>query len=195
MAKNHDPMTDRREGIDRLLYAGEEMLVRVGRSPTEIVVTSHRLLAFTPDAEGANFHAIDRPNVDGIDVEASGRTGLLTGGGKTLLVGLIALLTGLLVDFNGLATAIPSTGTDAVGTGGIMAMLDGLRTAIALADSALFAFGGLLAVAGAVAIAVFWQTRDQHLVVSVAGDEDVRLDATAFSQSDRSTIENALDYQ
>ncbi|MFB6133001.1 MAG: hypothetical protein ABEJ44_06325 [Halanaeroarchaeum sp.] len=188
-------MTDRRADLDRLLYAGEEMLVRVGRSPTEIVVTSHRLLAFTPEAEGANFHAIHRPNVDGIDLDASGRTGLLTGGGKALLVGLVGLLAGLLVDFDGLATAIPSTGTDAVGTGGVLAMLGAFRTAISLADSALFAFGGLLAAAGAVAIAVFWLTRDHHLVVSVAGDEDVRLDAAAFSQSDRSTIESALDRQ
>lgn len=186
-------MTDRRADIDRLLYAGEEMLIRVGRRPTEVVVTSHRLLAFTPEGEGANYHAIDRPNVDGIDVEASGRTGLLTGGSKSLLVGVVALVTGLLVDFDGLATSIPATGTDSVGTGGILAMLDGLRTAIALADSALFAFGGLLAVAGAIAIAVFWLTRDRHVVVSVAGDGDVRLDAAAFSQSDRSKIESALD--
>lgn len=195
MAKNEGPMTDSHADIDRLLYAGEEMLVRVGRSPKEVVVTSHRLLAFTPEAEGANYHAIDRPNVEGLDVDSSGRTGLLTGGGKALLVGVVAVVTGLLVDFDGLATAIPSTETDAMGAGGILAMLDSLRTVISLADTGLFLIGGLLAVAGAVAIAVFWLTRDHHVVVSIAGDDDVRLDATAFSETDRSTIEGALDLQ
>ncbi|MFC7026658.1 hypothetical protein ACFQH8_02280 [Halomicroarcula sp. GCM10025710] len=35
-------------------------------------MTSHRLLAFTPDREGPNYRTVDRPNVEGVDVRTSG---------------------------------------------------------------------------------------------------------------------------
>lgn len=184
---------DRRTGVERLLYAGEEVLVRVGRGPDEVVVTSHRLLAFTPEREGPNFHAVDRPNVESVAFESTGRTGLVTTGAKALVAGIVTVAAGVLVDFDGLIESIPSTGTGSVATGGILGMLDAIRTVLALADVVLFGLGGLLVLGGVAALVGYWSTRREVVVVAVAGGDDVHLDGDGFGDSELSTIEMALD--
>lgn len=185
--------SDWRERVDDLLYAGEEVLLRVGRGPDEIIVTSHRLLAFSPEGDGPNFHAIDRPNVEGVTVEASGRWAFVRIGARILLAGIFAIVVGVVVDFDGLAASVPSAGTDAIGTGAIQGLLDGGRAILAAADGVLFAVGWLLVVAGGAALVAYWVTRRRTVVVAVAGDDDVHLDGDSFGESDLGKIATALE--
>jgi hypothetical protein len=186
-------MSGWRGDVDQLLYAGEELQERVGGGPDEIIVTSHRLLALTPDRDGPNFYAVDRPNVEGVELETTGRIGVATTGAKGFLAGLGSILVGILVDFDGLASAIPTAGTDASAAGGLVSMLDTLRVAIGLLDTVLLAVGGVLAVASVIAIAVYWVTRKRDLRIAVAGDDDVRLSDDSFSETDLGRIETALE--
>ncbi|AKH98616.1 hypothetical protein [Halanaeroarchaeum sulfurireducens] len=186
-------MSDWHEDTEQLLYAGEEVLARAGQGSASVVVTSHRLLAFTPGHEGANFHAVDRPNVEGVDVETTGTRRLATAGAKVLLGGLVAIVVGVLVDFGALAASVPSPGADVPAAGGILGLLDGFRTALALADGVLFAVGGLLALAGAGAIGAYWLTRRRNVIVAVAGTEDLRLPDDGFSADDLKRLESALE--
>lgn len=186
-------MSGWRGDVDQLLYAGEELRERVGGGPDEIVVTSHRLLAVTPEAAGPNLHAVDRPNVEGVDVETTGRRRYLTAGGKVLIAGLVSVLVGVVVDFEGIASAMPSPGADAPAAGGILAILDTVRTGLGLVDTVLFTVGGVLAVAGVVAVGAYWLTRERNVLVSVAGDDDVRLSEDGFTEADLARIETALE--
>ena len=60
------------ERAEGLLYEGESVRETVPVGAGGIVVTTHRLLAFTPDREGPNFRQVDRPNVDGAEVRTVG---------------------------------------------------------------------------------------------------------------------------
>ena len=186
-------MSGWRDDVDQLLYAGEELQERLGGGPDEIIVTSHRLLALTPDREGPNFYAVDRPNVEGVDVETTGRTGIATAGAKGFLAGLGSILVGMLVDFDGLASAVPAVGADAPATGGIVSMLETLRDVIGLLDTVLIAGGGVVAAAGVIALVGYWVTRERDLRIAVAGDDDVRLPEDGFSETDLGRIETALE--
>ncbi|UWG49127.1 putative membrane protein [Halanaeroarchaeum sp. HSR-CO] len=185
--------SDWRNRVEQLLYAGEEVRLRVGRTQDEIVVTSHRLLAFTPERDGSNFHAVDLPNVEAISTESSGRFPFVSMGAKALLAGIVIVAAGLVIDFDRLAASIPIAGTDAVGASSILGMLDGLRTVLAVADVVLLGIGGLLAFVGLTLLAAYWLTRRTEVVVAVAGDEDVHLDRDSFGDSDLAKIETALE--
>lgn len=185
-------MDDWRGRVDDLLYAGEDVVARVGRGPDEVVVTSHRVLALTPDAEGPNFRAVDRPNVTAVRVEATGRWGLAVRGLKALVVGAFLLAGGVFVDLGGVfGTATPGS-AGSVGAGGILQILSLARTAASLANDVLLALGAVATLAGLAAIAGYLYTRSEDLVLGVAGDADLRLDADAFGDADREAIETAL---
>jgi len=185
-------MADWRGRVDDLLYAGEEVIARVGRGPDEVVVTTHRVLAFTPERDGPNFDAVDRPNVSGVDFEASGRTWFVVQGLKALVVGALLVAAGLVVDLGGIFGDVSVDGANAVGAGGVLGMLDLLVTAMSLANEVLLGVGGLLVLLGVLAMVAYWVTRTTDLVVAVTGDDDLRLDGDSFSDSDRGTIRTAL---
>lgn len=185
-------MADWRGRVDDLLYAGEDVIARVGRGPDEVVVTTHRVLAFTPERDGPNFDAVDRPNVSSVDFEATGRTWFVVQGLKALAIGALLVAAGLVVDLGGIFGDVSLDNANAVGAGGVLGMLDLLQTAMSLANEALLAVGGLFVLLGLVAMGAYWTTRTTDLVVAVAGDEDLRLDGEGFSESDRGTIRTAL---
>lgn len=178
--------------VDRLLYAGEEVLVRVGSGNQEVIVTTHRLLALTPDGGGANVRAVHRPNVEGVDTESTGRTRIASIGARALLLGTIAVVVSLTVDFGGIASAIPVPEASGVGAGGILALLETLRSLVSLLDPALRAVGAASLLAGAIAVALYWRSRDRALIVEVAGDEDIRLEGGHFGDADVATVNDAL---
>ena len=59
-------MSQWRERAEEMLYAGESVEETFEVDDARILVTSHRVLAFTPGAEGATFQQADRPNVAGV---------------------------------------------------------------------------------------------------------------------------------
>ena len=165
-----------------LLYDGEsiEREVRVGEGG--VVVTSHRVLAFTPDREGANFQQVDRPNVDGVDVETDGQVLFLMQAVKAIVVGLVLLAAGLTISLDSMVSGISldiggGAAAGAMGLGRMMGLLQGLLTLLAQLDDIMRIFGVLALAFGLVVLGVYVWSREQLLVVSVAGGDDIKLTA------------------
>ncbi|MFC7018091.1 MULTISPECIES: hypothetical protein [Haloarcula] len=163
-----------------LLYDGEtiETEVRVGSGG--LVVTSHRVLAFTPDRDGPNYRAVDRPNVEGVDVTTSGEPAFLEQGLKALVAGVVLVAAGQFVSFDSMVADVSVGGgqaASAVGIGQMLGLLQTMLTLLAQLDDLMQLFGGLALALSAVVLAVYAWSRERVLVVRVAGDEDLTLSA------------------
>lgn len=181
------------ERVDELLYQGEEALERHEAGPNLLVVTTHRLLAFTPEGDGPNFQHVDLPNVTGVSLSATGRPKLLEYGVKTGALGLLAFGSGAAVDFAGLLSldSVDTTGAGQVGVGGVLGMVDAVAGLLALLDVALTAGGALLTLAGLGLLAVYLRSRERELVVEVAGGDPVTV-ATDDPEAVRAFLRDAL---
>ncbi|MFC6864010.1 hypothetical protein ACFQGE_11150 [Halomicroarcula sp. GCM10025817] len=165
-----------------LLYDGEtvETEVRVGTGG--LVVTSHRVLAFTPDRDGPNYRAVDRPNVEGVDVTTSGEPTFLEQGIKALVAGVVLVAAGQFVSFDSMVAGVAVDGgqaASAVGIGQMLGLLQTMLTLLAQLDDLMQLFGGLALALAAVVLGVYAWSRERVLVVRVAGGEDVTLSAPA----------------
>ena len=165
---------------ESLLYDGEVIEADVRLDRGGVVVTSHRVLVFTPDREGSNYRQVDRPNVEGVDVTTSGDWTFLELGVKALVVGVVLVAAGMTVSLDGLVgnVSLDSGGAaSAVGIGGMVGLLQTMLTLLAQLDDLMRLFGGLALAVAAVVLGVYLWSRDRLLVVRVAGDDDIELTA------------------
>ena len=163
-----------------LLYDGEaiETQIRVGEGG--VVVTSHRVLAFTPDSDGANYRAVDRPNVEGVDVTTTGEGAFLEQGLKALVAGVALVAAGQVISLDSMVEGISVGGgqaASAVGIGGLLGMLQTMLTLLSQLDEIMQLFGGLALALAAVVLGVYAWSRERVLVVDVAGEDDIVLPA------------------
>jgi len=168
------------ERADGLLYDGESIQERVPVGAGGVVVTSHRLLAFTPDRAGSNFSQVDRPNVDGVETRTVGEGQFLEWAVKAVVVGVALLVAGFTVSLDGMVEgiALESGGAaSAVGIGGMLGLLGTMLDLLAQLDDLMRIFGALALAFGAVVLAVYRWSRERLLVVSVAGGDDIELAA------------------
>ncbi len=168
------------EQVDGLLYDGESIQERVPVGAGGVVVTTHRLLAFTPDREGANFSQVDRPNVEGVDIRTGGEFHFLERAVKAIVVGVALLAAGFTVSLDGMVGGISlesGGAASAVGIGGMLGLLQTMLGLLAQLDDLMRVFGGLALAFGAVVLAVYLWSRERLLVVAVAGGEDIELAA------------------
>lgn len=166
--------------VEELLYDGESVQERVPVGAGGVVVTSHRLLAVTPDRAGSNFSQVDRPNVDGVDITASGEFRFLGRAVKAIVVGVALLVAGFTVSLDGMVEGISlesGGATSAVGVGGMLGLLRTMLELLAQLDELMRIFGGLALAFGVVVLGVYLWSRERLLVVSVAGDDDIELPA------------------
>jgi hypothetical protein len=176
------------ERAEGLLYEGESVRETVPVGAGGIVVTTHRLLAFTPDREGPNFRQVDRPNVDGAEVRTVGTFRFLQRAVKAFVVGGVLLAAGLAVNLEGMVAGISLDSGGTASTVGIGGMIGTLRTVLSLLarlDDLLRVFGALALALGAVLLAVYLWSRERLLVVAVAGGEDIELAASDEAVVDR----------
>ncbi|MDT3436956.1 hypothetical protein [Haloarcula sp. 1CSR25-25] len=165
---------------ESLLYDGEVIEADVRLDRGGVVVTSHRVLVFTPDREGSNYRQVDRPNVEGVDVTTSGDWTFLELGVKALVVGVVLVAAGMTVSLDGLVgtVSLDSGGAaSAVGISGMVGLLQTMLTLLAQLDDLMRLFGGLALAVAAVVLGVYLWSRDRLLVVRVAGDDDIELTA------------------
>ncbi|WP_276273209.1 hypothetical protein [Haloarcula litorea] len=163
-----------------LLYDGEGVQEQVRVGDGGVVVTSHRVLAFTPDREGPNYRAVERPNVEGVGLTTDGETDHLERGVKALVAGLALVAAGYTVDLDGLVSGVSLSDTAATGAAGLGRMLGTLQTLLGLLarlDDLLLLFGALALLFAVVVLGVYLWSRERVLVVEVAGDDDVHLPA------------------
>lgn len=176
------------------LRTGESVEETIPVGGNGIVVTSQRVLAFTPEGDGPNFRAIERPNIDGATLTHVGGTGWLEYVGKGALAGVLGVALGLTVDFGGMFAlgGVSSRGAGAVGAGGLTRILGTLNSLLGKVDEALLV-GGLLALVFALgALGMFIESRTYTLVIEVAGDEDCHVRAPSSADEQDLRLERAL---
>jgi hypothetical protein len=181
--------------LERMRQSGEsvERVVEVGSAT--LAVTEQRLLALTPDSDGANFRAIERPNVEAISTGARGTTAHLRRAIRPGILGVVLLGASQFVDLEGVAGATTPPGTDQLGLGGLFALLDLFLGLLALLDTVLLLGGvGLLCLA-LLLVGAYGYSRSTQLHVTVAGGDDLRvpLEGRSSSGTDPArTLERAL---
>lgn len=187
-------MADWRARVDRLRYDGEVVEAQVGGEEAGVVVTTHRVHAFTPESDGANYRAVDRPNATGVTRRTDGSRQWLVTGVEALLVGALLAGGSLLVDFGGAAAGVGiPQGQGAEALGQILRLLALARTAFGLLDDVLRLSGAVALLVGFAGVAAYLASREERLVVAVAGEEDLALPADAFSATDVAEVATALD--
>ncbi|QLH79628.1 hypothetical protein HZS55_21045 [Halosimplex rubrum] len=176
--------------VDDLLYDGESVRERLELGEdNRVVVTSHRLLAFTPDGDGENYRAVELPNVADVRAGHEGEDNLIRHGGRLGIYGAVLLAVGVFVDFGSFVPtdAFAGAGAGQLGMGGLLAMLQRFLSLIARTDEFARTIGALLVLFAVFVFGVYLLTRDRVLEVGVAGDADpIRVPA------DDETIDGAV---
>lgn len=172
--------------LDELLFDGERRLDTIALGPDRVLVTTHRLLVFSPASDGENFRAIDRPNVAGVDVRHRTGENVLPMAGKLGLVGFVVLLIALAFDpgrLTGTAGSDPASATaGAADQAGLLYTLDG----------ALLSVGVVLLAAALLLAGYYALARDPVIVVWIDGDEDVVLPVRRDPKAKLDTLRDAL---
>jgi len=169
-------MADWSDRVEALLYEGEDVLERVSAGEANVVVTTHRVLAFTPGMDGENFRQVERPNVTDVGVRTDGETRYLLFGLRAGLLGVVLLAIGLVVDFGALVGDVDLASTGAggqMGIGGILGMVQGMVSILAILDVYMRLSGALLLLAALIPVGVYLHSRERRLVLSIAGGEDL----------------------
>ncbi|MFB6128842.1 MAG: hypothetical protein ABEJ47_03680 [Halorhabdus sp.] len=168
-------MADWSDRVEELLYEGEEVTERVSAGDAHVVVTTHRVLAFTPSMDGENFRQVERPNVTDVAVRSDGESRFLMAGLRAGLFGIVLLAIGLAVDFGALMGDIDlgDASTGRLGIGGILGMVQGMISILSHLDEYMRMIGALLLLVALVPIAVYLYSRKTRLVLAVAGDDDL----------------------
>lgn len=160
--------------VEDLLYEGETVRGRVSVGDNRVVVTTHRLLAFTPTREGENYRQVDLPNVDDVSAGYDGEDHLLPQALRAAVYGLLLLAVGVFVDFDSFVPTDvfddTSEAAGRIGLGGMFAMMGRLLDIIARLDDVARALGALVLLFAVFVLLVYVLTRDRAVVVRVAGD-------------------------
>jgi hypothetical protein len=180
------------ERAEELLYDGETIDEQIEISTATVVVTSHRVLAFTPEREGANFQQADRPNVTGVTLEAGGETKFLRWAARAAIYGLVLVVAGTLLPIDDILSgvALPST-TGQLGIGGVLRLFERMLSILRNLDDLMQLFGVLLLLFAIVPTGVYLWSRERSLAIDIAGEaEPLRLPVPA---TDGETISARLE--
>lgn len=161
--------------VEELLYDGESIIESIDIDSSRVVVTSHRIMVFTPELEGENFQQADRPNVTGVDTGSLGETNFLRRGISVGVVGIVLLATGLIFDPSSMFSediGVDEGTAQNIGAGGILDATQSLFSLLLNLDSLLRVFGALALLLATVILGVYWYFRTPTLVIRQAGDHD-----------------------
>jgi hypothetical protein len=161
-----------RGDVEELLYDGEAVDRTVAVGTGEVVVTSHRVLVFTPERDGKRFRQVDRPNVVGVGLDHDGNERLLVGGLKWGVISVLLAGAGQVFSLDSLVSDI-SFGGGGVGLGGVMGLLQQMLSLMAMLDELLTIVGALGVILAVGVLAVYMHTRERVLRLELAGEEDV----------------------
>jgi hypothetical protein len=182
--------------VDDLLFEGEAVRESLDIGSSRVVVTSHRILVFTPELKGENFRKADRPNVTGVDTGALGKSSFLRRGLSLGVVGLVLLVAGLVFDPSSLFSDdldVDSGAASDVGFGGIVEMTQSLFSLLLNLDVVLRTLGALALLLATVLLAVYWYFRTPTLVIRQAGDdEDLHIERPNTAGETASRLERAI---
>ena len=175
----HPPASDGSEAfVDALLYAGEEERASVAVANGRLVATSHRLLAYAPDAdERATLRSVHRVNVADVSPSSTAADRLIRPTAYALVGGLAMVAAGSLVPFDSMNAGTPGA-AGATGIGGLLSTIGGLLSVLAVVDDALRVVGAVALLVGAALSGLYAYTRSNEVVVETEGEaETLRVDA------------------
>lgn len=178
--------------VDDLLYDGEAVETEVAVGEGGVVVTTHRVLAFTPEGSGSNFESVDRPNVSGVERTTRGSFAYLTQAVKVLLVGGVLLAAGQVVSLDSTVGGIELGTTGGMGLGGFLSLMQSLLSLLAMLDEIMTAAGALGLLLGVVILGAYALSRTDRLVIAVAGDDDLELPAAEADGSVTARLDRAV---
>jgi len=173
-----------------LCYAGETLQAVAAWRSVGLAVTSHRVLAFTPDRDGPNLREYQRPNVTGFEETQVGPAGWLAAGAKWLVLGVALAVAGTVLDLEGTMGTVPESG--AVGVEWIGGVFGLFRTAFALLDDVLLLAGLAGIVAGVGLVGWYLLRREGVLRLSIAGEADLDLPAGGLPPAKQQAIATAI---
>ncbi|WP_248515675.1 hypothetical protein [Salinarchaeum laminariae] len=165
-------MADWSERVDELLFDGESVESTVDVGAGTIVVTSHRVLVFTPEGDGPRYRAIDRPNVLGVEQRGVSPFDLFSKATKLGVGGGLLVLVGLVVDPEALFPRPDLSGAQGMG---VVDTVDSMLGVFYALDLALLALGAVLSIVGVGLLTVQLATRKDRLAIEIAGEDDVVL--------------------
>lgn len=159
--------------VKELLYESESVEEVLDYDDTRVVVTSHRVMAFTPEMDGENFRQVDRPNVTGVTTGAQSRTALAARSIRYGIYGAILVLAGYFLNFEDFVggVSLDAESAQQTGAGGVVQTTQGMLDFIANLDELMQTFGALALLVAVAVFAVYWLLRTPTMVISVAGDE------------------------
>ena len=181
--------------VHELLYDGESVRETVAVDDARVVVTSHRVLAFTPDGDGPNFRQLERPNVVDVTTGTDGNPALLARGLRWGAIGGLLAVVGSVVDVGAIVGDVDLSGPDAggVGIGGVLGAVQTMLDLLSQLDVFLQLLGGLGLLASSLVLGAYLLTRDATLVVEVAGEEaNLHLPRPADSAAAVARLEAAI---
>lgn len=169
-------MPDWSEAVEQLLFDGEAVETSVDAGTATVVVTTHRVLAFTPQLDGSDYRALDRPNVHGVHRRSVDRIDLRAHVAKIGVAGAVLVLAGVLFDPGALIPRPDVTsevdGGEMGDVGGVVNLVDGLLGAFHALDGVLLVVGGLLVAAALALGGIQLATRENRIAIEVAGSDD-----------------------
>lgn len=159
------------ERVEELLYDGESIESEYAVDAATVYVTSHRVLAFTPEGDGENFHQVDRPNVNGVSLRSGGETKFRGMGIRAAIYGLLLVVSGLLLPIDSVIgdVGMPSA-SGQLGIGGILGLMQSMLDLLRSLDDLLQIFGALLLLFALVPLGVYLWSRERCLTIETAGD-------------------------
>lgn len=190
LAERAGPLDRRTEAFARLCYGGESVVEVVPFSGGVVGVTTHRVLALTPDGGGPNLQAVDRPNVTDVELSSGGDA---AHGTRALRYGLYAVLlvgASYLIDFSGVSGVDPPSGT---GAGQVIDMALAMLGVLSLVDDVLRLAGLGVLVVGLLFAAAYGRSRDGYLAIGVAGGDSVRVPAAASESAAATRLRVAVE--
>lgn len=180
--------------VEEMLYEGESVSETFALDSARVVVTSHRVLTFTPEMDGAHFEQVERPNVTRVRRSAVGESENIARGVKYGVIGLVLFVAGSMIDFGGIVgdVNLDSEGAGQLGIGGTLGMINQMLAFIAQIDDLMRTFGLLALFLAVVMFGVYALTREATFVLEVAGGEDVHLPRPEDAQETLLQLEAAI---
>ncbi|WP_277553755.1 hypothetical protein [Halobaculum limi] len=176
LADSHPSDSDAADGtdphVDAMLYAGEEACASLPIANGTLVATTHRLLAYAPDAdERATLRSVHRVNVTDVSVTPNGHDWLVRPTAYAVIGGLAMVVGGSVVSFDAMNTEMPQS-AGAAGIGGLLSMIGGLLSVLSMVDDALRVLGSLSLLVGVALMGLYLYTRGHDVVVETEGEAD-----------------------
>lgn len=174
--------TDR---VEQLCDEGERIEHRADLEAATLVVTNRRLLAFTPDRDGRNFRAVDRPNVGTVTVEPTDRLAWLVLSLAAAFVGVGLLEAAQVVSLGGLVPdGIPSAPDVAPAADLVGAVREGIETATLVLEWGAVALSVTALVLAVALAAAYVRSRSRRLLIRVSGGDDLAVPVTDAAVED-----------